>query len=318
MIYTVTVNPSLDYKIIGKTNRTVDEYITIGGKGINVSLVLQNLGIQSIALGFVGGFPGEEIKQRLIETGIHSDFVTVKKGNSRINIKMMTTEETEINGQGQAWGVLEAMHLTTEETEINGQGPHITEEEIEQFFQTLTQINKGDILVLSGSVPNTLPNDFYAQIMQRLQNQSVQVVVDATGDLLKNTLAYHPFLVKPNQEELAQLYNVKMNTIEEITTYAKKLQEEGALNVLVSMGDSGAILVDEEGNCHSLKAPQGTLINSTGAGDSMVAGFLANYLHTKDYAKALEYAICCGSATAFSKQLATAQEVEELMKQIHA
>ncbi len=299
MIYTVTFNPSLDYIIRvrdfreGQINRTEYERIFAGGKGINVSLVLDNLGHTSTALGFTAGFTGAEIEHRLQEEGISCRFIRVKEGHSRINVKMKS-------------GV---------ETEINGQGPKITPENIEELFVILEELTKEDILVISGSVPKTLPGDMYERIMERLKDKGVRIVVDAEKDLLTRVLPYHPFLIKPNNHELSEIFGVSLKTRENIIPYARKMKEKGAVNVLVSMAGEGAVLLDEDGKQHMSEAPEGTLVNSVGAGDSMVAGFLAGYLETGDYETAFRMGLCTGSASAFSEELATREEVETLMEQ---
>ena len=296
MIATVTFNPSLDYIIrvedfkVGEVNRTNYEKIFAGGKGINVSIVLNNLGHKSTALGFVAGFTGQEIVRRLKDTGIACKFIEVDNGYSRINVKMKSQKETEINGQG----------------------PNIKEEHIKQLFDLLDNLTKDDILIISGSIPNTLPDDMYEQIMSHLEGKGIRIVVDATKDLLTNVLKYHPFLIKPNNHELGEIYGVELKKREEVIPYAKKLQEEGAKNVLVSMAGEGAVLLDENGEIHSSEAQKGTVVNSVGAGDSMVAGFVAGYLETGNYEEAFEMGVCTGSASAFSEELATRQEMESL------
>lgn len=301
MIATVTFNPSLDYIIrvedfkVGEVNRTNYEKIFAGGKGINVSIVLNNLGHKSTALGFVAGFTGQEIVRRLKDTGIDCKFIEVDNGYSRINVKMKSQKETEINGQG----------------------PNIKEEHIKQLFDLLDNLTKDDILIISGSIPNTLPDDMYEQIMSHLEGKGIHIVVDATKDLLTNVLKYHPFLIKPNNHELGEIYGVELNKREEVIPYAKKLQEEGAVNVLVSMAGEGAVLLDENGEIHSSEAPKGTVVNSVGAGDSMVAGFVAGYLETNgNYQEAFEMGVCTGSASAFSEELATRQEMESLRENL--
>ncbi len=299
MIYTVTFNPSLDYIIRvrdfreGKINRTEYERIFAGGKGINVSLVLDRLGHKSTALGFTAGFTGEEIERRLKDEGIACRFIRVKEGHSRINVKMKS-------------GV---------ETEINGQGPKITPENIEELFLILDELTEEDILVISGSVPKILPGDMYEQIMERLNGKNVKIAVDAEKDLLTRVLPYHPFLIKPNNHELSEIFGVDLKTREDVVPYARKIKEKGAVNVLVSMAGEGAVLLDEQGREHMSEAPEGTLVNSVGAGDSMVAGFLAGYLETGDYETAFRMGLCTGSASAFSEELATRKEVEKLMKE---
>ena len=300
MIYTVTFNPSLDYIIrldkftAGAINRTRYEQILGGGKGINVSIVLKNLGHDSVALGFTAGFTGEEIKRQLAEFGVKNDFVQLKEGNSRINVKVKADEETEINGQG----------------------PVITEEAQAQLFAQLDKLEENDTLVLAGSIPNTLPDDIYQRIMDRLAGRGIRIVVDATKNLLLNVLPYHPFLIKPNHHELSEIFGVTLSEKKEIASYAKKLQEQGARNVLVSMGGKGAVFVAEDGNVFEAAAPEGTLVNSVGAGDSMVAGFLAGYLRTNSYEEAFRMGIATGSASAFSENLATRAEVEALLGKV--
>lgn len=298
MIYTVTFNPALDYAVQmeqmvpGNVNRTKKEQISFGGKGINVSVVLKHLGVESKALGFIAGFTGKEIERRVKAEGVSTDFITLSEGMSRINVKIKAEKETEINGQG----------------------PDITENAKNQLFEQLNLLSDGDVLVLAGSVPATLPPDIYEQIMKQLQNQSVFVVVDATRTLLLNVLKYHPFLIKPNNHELGELFGVTCKTKEEIAFYAKKLQEKGAKNVLVSMAGDGAVFLSEQGKVFFVAAPEpdGTVINSVGAGDSMVAGFLASYFSEYDYEKAVKYGAAAGSATAFSEGLAEKSQVEAL------
>ena len=299
MIYTVTFNPAVDYIVrvkdfkAGQINRTYYENILPGGKGINVSIVLKNMGHTSTALGFTAGFTGREIRDRLTEIGVESDFVEVKNGMSRINLKMKSNEETEINGQG----------------------PDIRPEDIEELFVKLDALKEGDLLVISGSVPNTLPGDMYERIMSRLCGRGIDIVVDAERDLLVNVLKFHPFLIKPNNHELGDIYGVTLKKREEVIPYAKKLQEEGARNVLISMAGEGAVFISEKGDVLLSEAPKGTVVNSVGAGDSMVAGFLSGYMESDgDYETAFKTGLCTGSASAFSPELATRPEVEELMK----
>ena len=286
MIYTVTFNPSLDYIIrvenlrLGVINRTYYENILPGGKGINVSIVLKNLGHESTALGFMAGFTGREIAARLEKFGVASDFIEVKEGLSRINVKVKSNEESEINGQG----------------------PNITEEDIQALYKQLDNLKEGDILIISGSVPNTLPGDMYERIMSRLEGRGIDIVVDAERALLVNVLKYHPFLIKPNNHELGDIYGVTLKTQDEVIPYAKKLQEEGARNVLISMAGEGAS-----------PAPKGTVVNSVGAGDSMVAGFVTGMIESNDYMTAFRMGLCTGSASAFSPDLATRPEVEALL-----
>ena len=297
MIYTVTFNPALDYVIkvdnfqTGGINRVYQENIFFGGKGINVSFVLREHGFTSTALGFTAGFTGEAIEKGLQEQGIKSDFIRLPEGMSRINVKMKSDNETEINGQG----------------------PNIPQDALNQLFEKLNTLVKGDVLILAGSIPNTLPEDVYEQIMARLDGTGILIAVDATKDLLLNVLKYHPFLIKPNNHELGEMFGVVLKTEEDITFYAKKLQEQGARNVLISMAGDGAILVTEEGAVHKIGVPKGTVVNSVGAGDSMVAGFMAGYLTKGDYAYALKLGTASGSATAFSEGLAVKEDIDKLL-----
>ena len=300
MIYTVTFNPALDYVIgvnqfkIGNVNRTSYESISFGGKGINVSCVLNHLGMKSIALGFVAGFTGREITARLQQEGIQTDFVELEEGMSRINVKLKSDEETEINGLG----------------------PVISSFKLEELFRKLDQLGSDDILVLAGSIPNTLPDNIYEHIIEKLSNRGIRVVVDATKDLLKNVLKYHPFLIKPNNHELGELFGVTLKSQEDIIHYAKELQNMGARNVLISMAGDGSILVDETGHSIRMGVPKGTVKNSVGAGDSMVAGFLAGYLSKNDYHYALRLGTACGSATAFSIGLGSKELIDVLFEQL--
>lgn len=293
MIYTVTFNPSLDYIVtvkefaLGKTNRTVTEQMLPGGKGINVSTVLANLGIESTALGFTAGFTGEEIVKRVQNLGFTCDFIRVPEGFSRINIKMKDFDGTEINGKG----------------------PVIGAAEVEQLFHRLDQLKEGDVLVLAGSIPASMPDSTYRDIMSRLSDKGILFVVDATGELLLNVLEYHPFLIKPNNHELGEIFGVQLKTREAVIPYARKLRERGARNVLVSMAGQGAVLVDENGAVYELPAPRGKLVNAVGAGDSMVAGFLAGWMFKKEYLHAFKMGIAAGSASAFSELLATEAEI---------
>lgn len=300
MIYTVTFNPCLDYIVsvdnftLGRVNRTTKELVYPGGKGINVSLVLQNLGMESTALGFTAGFTGTEIERALQEWGCYTDFIRISEGMSRINLKLRSNEESEINGQG----------------------PKISKEALEALYEKLDAMNSEDVLVLAGSIPNSMPDSSYELIMERVEKKHMKVVVDATGDLLVNVLKYHPFLIKPNNHELEEIFRVPMDSSETIITYAKKLQEMGARNVLISMAGDGAILVSEDGMVRQSPAPKGKVVNSVGAGDSMVAGFLTGFLTTGKYEEAFYMGIATGSASAFSERLATRPEVEEILKQI--
>lgn len=300
MIYTVTFNPALDYVVgvehftTGNVNRTVSEQIFCGGKGINVSAVLKELGYASTALGFVAGFTGGEIERGVKTLGFSSDFIQVKEGMSRINVKLKSDEETEINGMG----------------------PKITKEDVEKLFEKLLKLEDGDILILSGSIPKSIDDHIYETIMEKLDGRGVRIVVDAEKNLLLNVLKYHPFLIKPNNHELGAMFGVTLQGDEDIIRYAKKLQEKGAVNVLVSMAGDGAILLTEAGEVHKMGVPKGTVKNSVGAGDSMVAGFIAGYLDKKDYGYALKLGTASGSATAFSDGLAMRKDIIELLERI--
>lgn len=300
MIYTVTFNPAIDYVVhtnklyTGKTNRSVKEEYYWGGKGINVTTVLNNLGIESVALGFVAGFTGRAIEQGLYESGIKTDFITLNEGISRINIKIKSSDETEINSQG----------------------PKISQKAIDMLFEKLKGLNQSDILVLAGSIPNTLPSDIYEKIMAELSEKNIQIVVDATKDLLVNVLKYKPFLIKPNDHELGEIFGVEIKNNDDVKLYAKKLKDMGAKNVIVSMAGNGAMLIDELSNVHTIGVPKGEVKNSVGAGDSMVAGFLAGYIEKKDYSYALRMGTAAGSATAFSDGLATREKVYSLLEQL--
>ncbi len=297
MIYTVTFNPSLDYIVrvddmrLGVINRTNYEQILPGGKGINVSIVLGNLGHASRALGFSAGFTGVALESLLASSGVDHDLVHVAEGFTRINAKIKSNEETELNGQG----------------------PKITQADIDQLYAKLDALVEGDILVISGSVPNTLPGDMYERIMARLEGRGVRIVVDAERDLLTRVLSYGPFLVKPNNIELGDIFGVELKTRDEVVPYAKKLQEKGAKNVLVSMAGEGGVLVAEDGSVFMSPAAKGTVVNSVGAGDSSVAGFIAGYLETGSYETAFKMGLSAGSASAFSDHLATREEVLDLM-----
>lgn len=296
MIYTVTFNPSLDYILhvdhfqYGSVNRSQQESLYPGGKGINMAIVLSRLGIPCKCLGFIAGFTGERIQQMLDEIGCPFDFIQLAEGYSRINVKIKAQQESEINGQG----------------------PIITKFHIQQLFKKLENLQDGDILALAGSIPNTLPQDIYVQIMKRIPGH-IPVAVDATKDLLFNVLKYKPFLIKPNHLELGELFGKTLKNKKEIIDHAKKLQLAGAKNVLVSMAGEGAILLDETGKVHEALPPKGIVVNSVGAGDSMVAGFLTGYLKTKSYALAFQMSIAAGSATAFSPWLATREEIFSLI-----
>lgn len=298
MIYTVTFNPAIDYIVhtgtmqVGQVNRSQGEELYFGGKGINVSFVLHELGLPSKALGFVAGFTGAAIEAGIQEQGIATDFVHLDSGFSRINVKIKSGEETELNGQG----------------------PNISEAAVAELFEKLNQLQDGDVLILAGSIPNTMPADSYEKILAHLSDKKIKVVVDATKDLLLKVLPYHPFLIKPNNHELGELFGVTLHSIEEIATYAKKLQEMGAQNVLISMAGDGAILLDEHGKVYQGRPPKGEVLNSVGAGDSMVAGFVTGYLNTGDYEKAFELGIATGSASAFEYWLAEKEDVVKLLE----
>lgn len=299
MIYTVTFNPAVDYVVhsdelmVGSVNRSRKEEIYFGGKGINVSMVLGELGIKSKALGFVAGFTGEAIEKGIADKGVCSDFVKLDKGFSRINVKIKAKDETELNGQG----------------------PDILKEDIDKLFEKLDEISDGDTIVLAGSIPGSLPSDIYERILERLQTKKVRAVVDATKELLMNVLKYKPFLIKPNNFELGEMFGTELKTDDEIAAYAGKLKNMGAVNVLVSMAGDGAILLDENGKVHKCGVCKGTVKNSVGAGDSMVAGFLAG-CETGDYEYALKLGTAAGGATAFSDGLANKELVYELLKQL--
>lgn len=300
VIYTVTFNPSLDYIVSvkdfrpGMTNRTSSELMLAGGKGINVSIVLGNLGIKSTALGFIAGFTGDEIVRRLHNGGINSEFIKINDGISRINIKLKSIDGTEINGQG----------------------PHIDSSHIEQLMNRLRRLESGDVLVLAGSIPAGISDNIYKDIMDMLKDKGVQIVVDATSRLLTNVLEYNPFFIKPNQHELGDIFNVTLNTQEEVIPYALELKKMGAVNVCVSMGGKGAILVADDGNVYKAKAPDGILKNSVGAGDSLVAGFLSGWIEKKDYEYAFRKGVATGSVSAFSERLATNGEVNDLIGKV--
>lgn len=300
MIYTVTFNPSLDYIVsvedfkLGLTNRTSSELMLPGGKGLNVSMVLGNLGIENTALGFVAGFTGAEIVHRIEQMGVKSDLIPIDNGISRINLKLKSIDGTEINGCG----------------------PEISNESVQKLMEKLDVLGAGDVLILAGSIPSSMPDDMYRRIMERLNGRGVMIVVDATKDLLVNVLEYHPFLIKPNNHELGEIFGVELKTREEVIPYAIKMQKMGAANVLVSMAGEGAVLVAEDGSVHEAPAPEGKLVNGVGAGDSMVAGFIAGWMEKKNYGHAFAMGISAGSASAFSEQLATKEEVETVYRQV--
>ena len=290
MIYTITFNPAVDYVVTadtfrtGKTNRTKTENIVFGGKGVNVSLLLHALNTKSIALGFIAGFTGKALREGVEKEGITTDFIEVENGFTRINLKLHAEEETELNGSG----------------------PEISENELKNFFEKLGALTPQDTLVLSGSVPKSLPKDIYARIAKLAQTKGVRLIVDAAGDLLLSTLEFQPFLVKPNREELSEMFRAPADTEEQVTALAEGLKKRGAKNVLVSMAGDGA------------PAAKGTLINSTGAGDSMVGGFLAEFTHSGDFAKALAMGTAAGGATAFSVGIAGFQKIMAVHESVKA
>lgn len=300
MIYTITFNPALDYIMVvpscrnGEVNRTESEKIMAGGKGINVSIVLNNMGVENTALGFISGFTGGAIENILADMNCKTDFIKLDNGFSRINVKIKSDTETEINGQG----------------------PDISDDAVKKLYEKLDSLNDGDTLVLAGSIPSSLSDSIYCEIMDYLKDKKLNIVVDATKDLLVNVLKYKPFLVKPNNHEIGEIFGVELKTRSEIVPYAKKMQEMGAKNVLVSMAGEGAVFVGENGEVYESEAPKGKLVNSTGAGDSMVAGFLAGYMEKQDFMYALKMGLSAGSASAFSENLATKEEILNVFKTI--
>ena len=298
MIYTITLNPSIDYVVrldkfaMGITNRTTSEEYYFGGKGINVSCVLAELGLESTALGFLAGFTGEEIKKGLSNKRINTDFIWLNNGTSRINIKIKAKTETEINGQG----------------------PNIGDKELELLMGKLDKVIDGDTLVIAGSIPNTLPDDVYEKMLESIKEKDIKIVVDATKKLLVNSLKYKPFLIKPNRQELSEIFETEIVSQEDTEKYARKLQEMGAQNVLISLGGEGAMLIDENGEKHNAGVLKEKVINTVGSGDSMVAGFIAGYETQKDYSYALKLGSACGNATAFLPGLATKEKIDEIMK----
>lgn len=300
MIYTVTFNPAIDYVVelvsfnIGEINRTTREYMNLGGKGVNVSRVLTNLEVPNVALGFVAGFTGDALRTGLERMGVKTDFISLEEGNTRINVNIKGVEETDINARG----------------------PEIPNSAIDELFKKLDNLQSGDTLVLAGSIPTSLPNDMYEKIMERLYGKGIRFVVDATRDLLVKSLKYEPFLIKPNNHELGEIFGLELTKDNEIIYYARELKKQGAKNVLISMAGDGAILVDENDVAHKIGTPKGKVKNSVGAGDSMVAGFCAGYLEKGDYKYALRMGTAAGSASAFSESLATKQEVIDLLNKI--
>ncbi len=299
MVYTVTFNPAIDYVVhademtVGSVNRAKSEKIYFGGKGINVSIVLKELGIPSKALGFVAGFTGVAIEQGIAEKGIETDFAHLDNGFSRINVKIKSGSETELNGQG----------------------PAIDNRALDELFQKLDNLSDGDTIVLAGSIPDSMPSDSYEKILEHLSGKKIRTVVDATKNLLMNVLKYKPFLIKPNNHELGEMFGVELKTNEEIEEYARRLKDMGARNVLVSMAGDGALLLDENGATHTCGVCKGTVKNSVGAGDSMVAGFIAGS-EKGDYEYALKLGTAAGGATAFSDGLAQREEIFRLLGQL--
>ena len=297
MIYTVTFNPSIDYIVsmdnfsLGKTNRTTEEKMFPGGKGINVSTVLTNLGISNIALGFIAGFTGDEIKRLTIERGILCDFIKLTTGNNRINIKLKDYDGTEINGSG----------------------PDIPKENLNELIEKLHRLKDGDTLILAGSIPASVPSHIYPIILEKLKEKNINIVVDATKELLMNTLHFRPFLIKPNRHELEEAFDTTIESKEEAIRYARHLQRLGARNVMVSLSGDGAVFVSEEGESFASEVPPGKLVNAVGSGDSMIAGFLAGWENSEDYVQAFRMAVAAGSASAYSEELATKEKVESLL-----
>lgn len=308
MIYTITFNPALDYTVqvekfeIGKINRTKSENILAGGKGLNVSIILKRLGIENTALSFIAGFTGKELERKIRQYNIETEFIEANRGYTRINVKISSLEKNSL--------------IQESETALNGNGPEITEDDIEKLLQKIQNINSNDIVILSGNIPKCINENIYEIICKELDGKNVKFVVDASQKLLMNCLKYKPFFIKPNKEELEETFNTKIETKEEIIIYAKKLQEKGAQNVLISLGGDGAILLTEKNEVYYSNTPKGQVINTVGAGDSMVAGFVAGYLRKKDYKEALKLGIASGSATAFSAGLAMNEEINGLLKQI--
>ena len=300
MIYTVTLNPSIDYVIEldslnhGSVNRVNEENIYPGGKGINVSNILNELGYKNIALGFISGFTGKYIVDSMIAKNLNCDFIELSNGFTRINVKIKSNEETEVNGNG----------------------PNISEEDLQKLYDKIDNLKNGDILVLAGSIPSTVDDKLYENIMKRLEDKNIKIVVDATKNLLLNVLKYNPFLIKPNNHELAEMFNVELNTTQDIIFYAEKLKEMGAQNVLISMGKDGALLVSEDNQVLISSVAKGEVVNSVGAGDSMVAGFISGYLKSQNYEDALRLGAASGGATAFSSDLAIREFIDKLVKEI--
>ena len=300
MIYTITLNPALDYTIqvdhlqLGHTNRTKKENLYAGGKGINVSCVLNELGFKTCALGFTAGFTGVQLKEMLIQQGIQTDFIHVHKGMTRINVKVKSDTESEINGKG----------------------PEIESDDFQRLLTQTSSLNHGDFLILSGSIPSCMPENTYEQIIKTVRDKEINLVIDAEKKLLLNTLKYHPFLIKPNKYELESIFNTTLINDSQIIECAQLLQKQGARNVLVSLDKEGSILITENSEVYRMGIAEGTLVNSVGAGDSMIAGFLAGWMKTQDYQKALLLGTACGGATAFSDGLATKETIVDLLNHL--
>ena len=301
MIYTITFNPSLDYVLkvpelsLGKINRSENEKIYIGGKGINVSRVLNTLGMKSIPLGFIAGFTGKELKSKLIDSGIEPEFIEVREGNTRINIKI----------KGEV------------ETAINANGPNINDYSIALLLKQIDDLDSNDIVILAGYVPSTIDSSIYALICKKLYDKNIPFIVDTSGKHLIDSLKYNPFLIKPNKEELEECLGIKIESIDDLRNGMKRLQELGALNVLVSLGEDGAMLIDDQGNEYGLAAPSINVVNTVGAGDSMLAGFMYGFLKNRDYKEALIYGVACGTATAQCDDLATIDKIELMLDKIN-
>ncbi len=301
MIYTLTLNPAIDHIVrvekldFGETNRTVDEIFKAGGKGINVSKLLKNLGENSLCLGFIAGFTGLELERMTEEDfNLNSDFIQVSEGLTRINTKIKAEKETEINGNG----------------------PKISQADIDKLFDQLEKTKENDYLFLSGSIPKSLDANFYGQIMERLDNKNIRIIVDSSGDALKESLKYKPFVIKPNLRELEEIFDVSIESNDDINLYAKNLQEIGAKNIIVSLGADGAFMLDENGSDYFLQAPKGELIDSVGSGDSMLAGFVYSIIHNNTYEDAFKFSLACGSATAFSENIASKEEIYNLYEKM--
>lgn len=298
MIYTVTFNPALDYVIsidnlqMGEINKAKSEQINYGGKGINVSAILSRLGIENTALGFIAGFSGDKLTEMLNDDGVNNDFVKLKNGCTRINVKIQSDKETDINADG----------------------PNIQKDDLEKLFEKLDRLKEQDFLVLAGSIPKSLPDNIYESILEQLKNKGIKFVVDATGDLLLNVLRFKPFLIKPNHHELGDLFGVRIEEFDDIVKYGQLLQEKGAENVLVSRGKHGAVLIDKQGSIHKIGNVPGKIVSSVGCGDSMVAGFIAGYIESGSYSYALKLGAVCGNATAFSHSLASKEEIGTMLE----